>query len=91
LIHDNSLDRKKAQIVPMKISDLTCPSCSSIYEVAESSSPIGRPGRADCAVCGQLLESWQDGKLKAFRLVLSPEHKYRPVAAPPSPIRAMTV
>jgi hypothetical protein len=91
LIHDNSLGRKKTQIDPMKISDLTCSSCSSVYEVAESSSLIGRPGRADCAICGQLLESWQDGKLKAFRLVLPPEHKYRPVTVPPSPIRAMAV
>jgi hypothetical protein len=90
LIDDNSRGQKK-QIAPMKISDLTCPSCSSVYEVAESNSAIGRPGRADCAVCGQLLESWQDGKLKAFRLVLSPEHKYRPVAAPPSPTRSMAV
>ncbi|MBA4035910.1 MAG: hypothetical protein C0480_15070 [Bradyrhizobium sp.] len=68
----------------MRISDLTCPSCAAAYEVAESSLLVGRPGRADCAVCGQFLESWQDGKLRAYRLVLSPEFKYHPVNTPAS-------
>ncbi|MBR1152858.1 MULTISPECIES: MJ0042-type zinc finger domain-containing protein [unclassified Bradyrhizobium] len=72
----------------MKISDFTCPSCASAYEVAESSSPIGRPGRIECTTCGQLLDVWQDSKLRAYRLVMSSEHKYRHIDAPPSPIRA---
>jgi hypothetical protein len=68
----------------MKISD-GLPIVRVGYEVAESNLPVGRPGRADCAVCGQLLESWQDDKLRSYRLVLSPEHKYRPVTPPASP------
>ncbi|CAN7583413.1 hypothetical protein LJR220_005348 [Bradyrhizobium sp. LjRoot220] len=71
----------------MRISDFTCPCCGSAYEVAESSLPIGGPGRVECTVCGQLLDNWQDPKLRAYRLVLSSEHKYRHIAAPPSPIR----
>jgi predicted Zn finger-like uncharacterized protein len=73
----------------MKISDLTCPTCTSVYEVAESSSSVGRPGRVECVNCGQLLDSWQDSKLRAYRLVLSQEYKYHPVPAPSSPMRSM--
>jgi uncharacterized Zn finger protein len=74
----------------MKISDLSCPSCASAYEVAESDSTVGRPGRAECKTCGQILDIWQDSKLRAYRLVLSPEHKYRLVVPPPSPMPSMT-
>jgi uncharacterized Zn finger protein len=70
----------------MKISDFTCPSCSASYEVAESLSAEGSPGRAECTVCGALLESWQEPKIKAYRLVLSPEFKYPRVPTPPSPM-----
>ncbi|MGA2291143.1 hypothetical protein [Bradyrhizobium sp.] len=69
----------------MKISDFTCRSCGSSYEVAESISAPGRPGRAECSVCGALLESWQQPRMKAYRLVLAPEFKYPRVAAPPPP------
>ena len=60
----------------MKISDFACPSCAASYEVAESMSAKGSPGRAECTICGRLLEAWQEPKMKAYRLVLSPEHKY---------------
>ncbi|SHG52468.1 hypothetical protein SAMN05444169_2878 [Bradyrhizobium erythrophlei] len=73
----------------MKISDFTCRNCQSVYEVAESFSAKGSPGQAECSVCGELLESWQTPKLKAYRLVLSPEHKYRHIPAPPSPTRSV--
>jgi hypothetical protein len=69
----------------MKISDFTCPSCASSYEVAESMSLEGSPGRAECVVCGGLLETWQEPRMKAYRLVLAPEHKYPRVPVPPSP------
>ncbi len=70
----------------MKISDFTCPSCASSYEVAESISAEGSPGRALCTVCGGVLESWQEPKLRVYRLVLAPELKYPHVPAPPSPM-----
>jgi hypothetical protein len=69
----------------MKISDITCGSCGSIYEVAESTSAEGSAGHAECAVCGGLLEAWRDRRMRAYRLVLSAEHKYPHVPAPPSP------
>jgi hypothetical protein len=69
----------------MKISDFTCRSCGSIYEVAESTSAEGRANRAFGAVCGGLLESWKDRRMRAYRLVLSAEHKYPHIPAPPSP------
>src|ERR1700731_4305085 len=69
----------------MKISDFTCLSCGSIYEVAESTSAEGGSGKAECAVCGGLLESWRDRRLRAYRLVLSAGHKNPPISAPPSP------
>ena len=67
----------------MRISDFTCASCASSYEVAESMSAAGSPGRAECAVCGRLLEAWQDPKLKAYRLVFPFDHKYKTTAASP--------
>jgi uncharacterized Zn finger protein len=69
----------------MKISDLVCPSCGSSYEVAESTSVKGKPGRVECAVCTSLLDSWQEPRIKVHRLVLSGERKYHRVPAPPSP------
>ncbi|SHI14870.1 hypothetical protein [Bradyrhizobium erythrophlei] len=70
----------------MKISDFACPSCASSYEVAESLSAEGSPGHAECTVCGAVLASWREPKLRAYRLVLSPELKYPRIPAPPSPV-----
>jgi len=67
----------------MKISNLSCPSCRAAYEVAESISATGYPGRAECAICGAFLTAWQEPKLRVFRLVVPPEHKY-PRVPPPS-------
>jgi hypothetical protein len=67
----------------MMISDVTCSSCGASYEMAEATSPHGGPGQADCVICGALLESWQEPKLKAFRLVMVVEHRYAKV--PPRP------
>jgi uncharacterized Zn finger protein len=69
----------------MIISDMTCPSCAATYEVAEAISVQGRPGRAFCRVCGALLASWEEPKLRAYRLILPPRHKYSNVPLPPPP------
>jgi len=63
----------------MKISDVTCLKCGSLYLMAESISVRATLGREDCAVCGNTLATWSDRHRKSFRLVLSPEHKYPPV------------
>jgi hypothetical protein len=76
---------KSINVVAMKISDISCPSCLASYEVAESTSAEGRPGHAQCKVCGGLLASWQEPKLRAYRLILQPQHKYSNVPVPPSP------
>lgn len=68
----------------MKITSITCPHCHASYDVAESVSAAGQPGHADCGICGTQLSSWHEPRLKAFRLVLPPEHKYPKVPAPPS-------
>jgi len=86
LISFNRFAAESITLVPMKISDTTCPSCLAAYEVAESLSVKGSPGRAQCSICGTLLASWQEPKLRAYRLILSPEHKYSSVPVPPSPI-----
>jgi|SRR5882672_6370869 len=78
--------RQIHHVGPMKISDATCPFCLASYEVAESISATGSPGRAQCAVCGGHLASWQEPKLRAYRLILAPEHKYLGVPVPPSPV-----
>jgi hypothetical protein len=66
----------------MKISDVTCQKCGSLYLMAESISVKASPGREDCAVCGNMLATWSDRQRKSFRLVLPPEQKY-----PPAPVR----
>ena len=63
----------------MRISDVTCLKCGSLYLMAESVSVRASLGREDCAVCGNTLATWSDRRRKSFRLVLSPEHKYPPV------------
>ena len=63
----------------MKISDVTCLKCGSLYLMAESISVRATLGREDCAVCGNTLATWSDRRRKSFRLVLSPAHKYPPV------------
>ena len=67
----------------MKISSITCHNCGASYEVAESLSAPGRPGRAECNICGAFLADWREPRLRAFRLVVAPENKYPRV--PPSP------
>jgi hypothetical protein len=85
LIWFNECNLELVHVACMKISDFTCVSCGSSYQVAEAISVPGRPGQAECGVCGALLESWQEPKMKAYRLVLAPEHKYPRVAVPPPP------
>ena len=67
----------------MKISSMSCPNCHAVYEVAESTSATGCPGRAQCGLCGAFMTSWQEPKLRAFRLTVPPEHKYPRVPSPP--------
>jgi hypothetical protein len=67
----------------MKISDLTCASCGASYQVAEAASLPGEPGEAHCVMCAALLEQWGEPKLKAFRLMMSAEHRYARVPVPP--------
>jgi hypothetical protein len=69
----------------MRLYDLTCPVCNSVYRVAESERAVGSPGIQKCATCGTVLASWSDRKLKAFRLEMSPEHRYPRVPIPPLP------
>jgi uncharacterized Zn finger protein len=73
-------------VAAMKMSDATCPSCLAAYEVAESVSVKGSPGRVQCSICGELLASWQEPKLRAYRLIMPSKHKYSTVSVPPSPV-----
>jgi hypothetical protein len=75
------------KVICMRILDVTCASCTSVYQVAESVSVKGSPGRAECTVCGNVLESWREPRLRAYRLVMPLKDKYKPVAAPPSPAK----
>jgi hypothetical protein len=61
----------------MKISDVTCAHCGALYLLAESASvdgPLvdGAAGDEACTICGKTLASRRDGKLRAFRFVMSP-------------------
>jgi hypothetical protein len=67
----------------MKISDIDCPFCGALYVVAESLSTPASPGQANCAICGNLLASWQEPTLRAYRLELPARLKYPRVQ--PSP------
>jgi predicted Zn finger-like uncharacterized protein len=69
----------------MKISDTACPSCSAAYEVAEAMTIAGRPGEVRCTVCGAVLASWREPRLRAYRLVMPIEHKYWRIPEAPPP------
>jgi hypothetical protein len=69
----------------MRLYDIACSACGSVYRVAESENAVGLPGLQNCSVCGAVLTSWRDRKLKVFRLEMSPEHRYPRVPVPPSP------
>jgi ribosomal protein S27E len=61
----------------MKISDLTCAHCGAVYLLAESVSVDGAPingsaGDDACRICGKTLAGHSSGKLRAFRLMMSP-------------------
>jgi ribosomal protein S27E len=71
----------------MKISDINCKKCGTSYQVAESTTVSGSSSEAACAICGDTLAKWDDGKLKAFRIVIAPDHKYARVPVPPSQMR----
>ena len=66
----------------MRLYEITCPSCGSVYSVAESETSVGSPGVQKCSSCGAIVASWSDRKLKAFRLEISPEHRYPRVDVP---------
>jgi hypothetical protein len=85
LIRFNGRSNESDMVPAMKISDFSCPSCGSLYELAESLSAAGSPGSADCTVCGKVLDCWREPRLRAYRLVLTPERKYPRISAPPSP------
>jgi len=69
----------------MKISDIDCPACGSSYLVAESTSATASPGTANCAVCGMLLASWKEPRMRAYRLEMAPEIRYARVQPSPPP------
>jgi hypothetical protein len=60
----------------MRLYDIACSACGSVYRVAESENAVGSPGLQSCSVCGAVLASWSDRKLKAFRLEVPPELRY---------------
>src|SRR5260221_14796437 len=70
----------------MKMSDITCPSCLASYEVAESTSAEGSPGHVQCRICGGVLASWQEPKMRGHRLIFPPQQKYFKLPGPPSPV-----
>jgi ribosomal protein S27E len=71
----------------MKISDVTCASCGALYLLAESasvdSSSVDAASNEACTICGSTFASGSDGKLRAFRFVMSPSA--RPARTPLSP------
>jgi hypothetical protein len=56
----------------MKISDVTCAHCGALYLLAESVSVDSSPGDETCKICGKTLAGANDGKLRAFRLMIPP-------------------
>jgi predicted Zn finger-like uncharacterized protein len=85
LICFNEIVRESHHAGFMKISDTACSSCSASYEVAEAITVPGRPGEVRCTVCGAVLASWQEPRLRAYRLVIPIEHKYWRIPDVPLP------
>jgi hypothetical protein len=68
----------------MRMYEITCSACGASFDVAESETVVGSPGQKNCSACGNVLTSWGDRKLKAFRLVMSPKHRYALVPGRPA-------
>jgi len=60
----------------MRISGTVCPCCAACYEVAEAVTMAGHPGEGRCTLCGAILASWQEPRLRAYRIVMPIAHKY---------------
>jgi ribosomal protein S27E len=56
----------------MKISDVACPHCGALYLLAESTSVDGSSGDEACKVCGKTMADPGNGRLRAYRLMMSP-------------------
>jgi len=52
--------------------------------LAESTSANGTFGDASRTVCGGLLASWHEPKLRVYRLILPPQRDDRSIPLPPS-------
>jgi hypothetical protein len=86
LIFSNGPAGEKNHAGLMRISDTACPCCLACYEVAEAVTMAGHPGEVRCTLCGAVLASWREPRLRAYRLVMPLEHKYwRSLDAPPPP------
>jgi hypothetical protein len=71
----------------MIISDVNC-TCGASYRRAESNTLSGQAGEFACMCCGVVLESWNEPRRRAYRLVTSTERLYVHPKPPPSPWRA---
>jgi hypothetical protein len=68
----------------MIFTDITC-ECGASYSRAESTTLKGASGRFACSACGELIESWDEPKKRAYRLIIAPERMYAHPHVPPSP------
>ena len=56
----------------MKKNDVTCRECRAGFQRLELISEPGTTGEYRCAVCKQVLESFDGSKLIAYRLTVQP-------------------
>lgn len=68
----------------MIITDVTC-ECGASYRRAESTTLDGAAGQFICSSCGALVETWDQPKMRVYRLIIAPEGLYQHPKPPPSP------
>ena len=49
-------------------SDVTCSHCKSVYSVKIHRVPTKDSDYANCEVCGELLQKWNDTRIPGFTL-----------------------
>ena len=70
----------------MQIFDMTCPYCGTIYQGAASDTLRGLHGQFQCQICAEVIDNWDEPKLRVYRIMSPTGEAYLHVATSPPPL-----
>ena len=70
----------------MQMREVTCPYCGTMYRVAISDTATGQPGRIDCQLCTEVVDQWDDHRLRVHRMTMPGNDSYLHIATNPPPL-----